>query len=117
VHTTEHDDAGEGIVVYTSLAQSDAETLRDGGSRCNLKITIGDVDLPAFISDGKLYVQAPLRHVFEAFAEDLSDFVRDMEIRVSGPRGATLSLDSDGRPFPGTTVALTRMVRGSRKRR
>lgn len=115
MYSYEHDDSGEGHVIYTALSESDAETLLAGGSRCNLKITLGDVDLPAFISDGKLYVQAPLRHVFQAFAEDLSDFVRDMEIRVSGPRGTTLSLDSDGRPLPGTTVAVTRMVRRGRK--
>lgn len=104
-----------GDIVHTSESESHASNVRQGGPRANLKVTIGNVDLPAFISNGQLYVQAPLPHVFEAFAEDLSAFLRDMEVRVSVEGGAPLPLDGDGRPVHGTTMAKPRMVRSGRK--
>lgn len=97
-------------VVHASITAANAETFRSDRPRCPWTVTIGDVDLPAYISDGKLYIQAPLPHVFEAFAEDVSDFIRDMEIRVSNAGGATLSLDRDGRPVYGAAMAQSSVV-------
>jgi hypothetical protein len=98
-------------------SQAHAPTIRADREAGSLTITIGNTDLPAFVSDGVLYVQAPLPHLFKAFAEDLSDFVRDLEIRVSTAGGATLSLDRAGRPIPGAGVAQSRVVRVRRERR
>ena len=117
MYSTEHDTTGDGDVVHTTLKVADVEALRPYPVTANLTVTIGDVDLPAFVSDGKLYVQAPLPRVFEAFVESLPDFVRDMEVRVSTAGGATLPLDRNGRPVSRPTVALESLGRRSQKRR
>lgn len=104
-----------GEVVHQTFAEPNAPTLRQDRSTGAITVTIGNVDLPAFVSNGQLYVQAPLPHLFEAFAESLSEFVSDMEVRVSIAGGTTLSLDRDGRPVSGARVAKSRMVRGRRK--
>jgi hypothetical protein len=109
-----HHDSGESDTVHSTLAVEDAEALREDRPTADLIVTIGDVDLPAFVSDGILYIQAPLPHIFEAFAEDLPEFVRDMEVRISGPRGTAFSLDRNGRPIHRATVAKSSVVRGSR---
>lgn len=102
--------------VLASLARTDAQMRGAPGYVGDWTITIGDVDLPAFISDGILYVQAPLPSVFKAFAEDVSEFICDMEIRVSKEGGPAFSLDSNGRPVPGTPVAKPLVVRRRRQR-
>lgn len=99
--------------ILAQIKESDAEKIRSDRPRCPWTITIGNTDLPAFISDGKLYVQAPLPRVFEAFAEDLSAFIGDLEIRVSRAGCTAFSLDSDGRPVYGSCLAEQSLVRDS----
>jgi hypothetical protein len=103
----------QGDVVHQAESESHVATLRQNGWRGSFTVTIGNVDLPAFVSDGKLYIQAPLPLVFQAFAEDIRAFLRDMEIRVSDARGAPFPLDRNGRPVPGARVAKSRVVRRS----
>lgn len=105
-----------GDVIHTSEPEPYVATLRNDRPRNTLAVTIGNVDLPAFVSDGVLYIQAPLPHVFKAFAEDISDFIRDMEVRVSTAGGATLSLDRDGRPVSRSRMAKPSVVRRGGKR-
>jgi len=73
---------GDGDTIHTSFALRMLK-VRFSGSRRAVKVTIGDVDLPAFVSNGYVYIQAPLPLVFQAFGEDLSDFVRDLEVGIS----------------------------------
>jgi len=54
-------------------------------------LTICDVDLPFFIADGELYVQAPLQGILDALSSALVDFLRDLEARVSETRSAALA--------------------------
>jgi len=68
-----------GTVTQFTRRSRHAQEVRFSGSRRTVKVTIGDVDLPAFVSNGYVYIQAPLL-VFQAFGEDLSDFVRDLEL-------------------------------------
>lgn len=117
MYSTEHDEAGDGNVIHTTLKITDAQALRAYPHTANLTVTIGNVDLPAFVSSGCLYIQAPLPLVFEAFVESLPDFVRDLEIRVSTTGGTTLPLDSNGRPLHRTDLALESLGRRSAKRR
>jgi hypothetical protein len=98
--------------VLAAIKKANAEAFRSDRSRCAWTVTIGNVDLPAFISDGKLYVQTPLVDIFKAFAEDFSEFYGDLEVRVSNARGRTLSLDGDGRPVYGARLAESSVVRG-----
>lgn len=85
--------------VLSQIAKADVAQNGNHRQEPTLTISIGDVDLPAFVSAGILYIQAPLPKLFEAFAEDLSEFISDLEVRVSTPGGASLSFDSDGRPI------------------
>jgi hypothetical protein len=105
-----------GNVFHETIAEPHVATLRNDRQTGALVVSIGDVDLPSFVSDGRLYIQAPLPLVFKAFAEDISDFISDMEIRVSDARGRTLSLDRYGRPVSGAGVAQSRVVRSGGKR-
>lgn len=106
----EHDDAGDGVIVHTPISESDAETLRKDRSGGAFTVSIGDTDIPAFVSSGKLYLQAPLGLFFEAFAENLPEFIRDMEVRISDSRGSPFSLDSNGRPVSLAGLAIPSLV-------
>lgn len=112
-----HHDAGDGDTVHTTLAVEDAAEVRTSGPQQSFTVTIGDVDLPAIFSNGVLYLQAPLPLIFEAFAEDLPDFLRDMEARISDSRGRSFSLDCDGRPVLSAGLAISSLVpnRGFRR--
>jgi hypothetical protein len=106
----------QGEVVHQTEQVEDAAPLRNYRPRNSFVVTIGNTDLSAFVSDGVVYIQAPLTHIFEAFAEDISAFIRDLEVRISDAGGSSLSLDSDGRPVYGKAVAESRVVRGRRER-
>lgn len=113
----EHDDAGDGHIVHTAISEPNAQTLRQDRRGGSFTVTIGDVDLPAFVSHGVLYLEAPLGRVFEAFAENISEFLRDMEVRISDSRGTAFSLDSNGHPVSIAGLAEPRVVRNSGWRR
>lgn len=74
------------------------------------RVTIGDIDLPAYVSNGELYIQAPLGFVFEAFGENVSNFLRDMEVRISNPGGTTLSFDDLRRTLYRSSVDIESLV-------
>jgi hypothetical protein len=112
-----HHDTWDGDTVHTTIAVEDAQTLFEDRRGGTFTVTLGDVDLPAFFSHGRLYVQAPLPHIFEAFAENLPAFLRDMEIRISDERGRPFSLDCHGHPVLSTGLAEPRVVSGRRYRR
>jgi len=99
--------------IYSKKPRANAPSIRSDTEDGSLIVTIGDTDLPAFVSSGILYIQAPLPHVFRAFAEDLSDFLSDLEVRVSDARGATLPFDSDGRPVYSAGLAFESLVSDS----
>jgi len=90
---------GDGDTIHTSFALPHAQEVRFSGSRRTVKVTIGDVDLPAFVSNGYVYIQAPLPLVFQAFGEDLSDFVRDLEVGISTTGAPHFHLVVMGVPF------------------
>lgn len=110
-------DSGPGDEVFTTVQKSDVEAFRPGRPGGSFTVTIGNTDIPAYVSNGVLYLQAPLGLFFEAFAENLSDFLRDMEIRISDSRGTAFSLDSHGHPVSLAGLAEPRMVRNRRWRR
>jgi len=115
MHTYEHDEAGEGVVIHTALSQSDAAYIREHRDYCNLTLTVGDVDLPAYVSNGVVYIQAPFGYLCETFAAHISAIIRDLETRVSGEGSAALSLSRDGCPIHGATMVIARVVRGRRE--
>jgi hypothetical protein len=103
-----------GNFVQQAVALANAEKDSPRKSRRALVITIGDVDLPAFVSNGVLYIQAPLPRIFHAFAEDISDFISDLEIRVSVARRASFPSARIRRTVSRPPVASTRLVQRSR---
>jgi len=106
--------AGYGDFVQQAIALADVEANRPNGPRRTLVVTIGNVDLPAFVSRGRLYIQAPLPKLFEAFAEDISEFLSDLEVGVSATGRASLSSASFRRPISGAAMARARLVQRRR---
>lgn len=104
-----------GDIVHTSQSEPYAPQIRYDRPRLHRTVTIGDVDLPAFLSNGIWYIQAPLPLVFEAFAESLPEFVRDLEVRVSDQRGRALPLAGNGRAVHRKRMAKPSVVRSGRK--
>jgi hypothetical protein len=80
------------------------------GSRRYVTVTIGDTDLPGHVHRGTVVVEATLGLLFQAFAEDLSEFVGDMEVGVSEEGGPSLPLHCHGRPVHGKGVAVEVLV-------
>lgn len=107
-------ESGSSDDVLEAFTLADAETLREDRFVGPFKVTIGDVDLPAVFSNGQLNVQASLPLLFQAFAEDLPAFLRDMEVRISDKRGRAFSLNCDGRPVLVEGLAEPRVVSGRR---
>lgn len=107
-------DSGPSDDVLEAFTVADAQDIRTSGPRPTLSVSIGNVDLPGFILEGVIYIQAPLTTIFQAFAEDLSAFVRDLEVGISDERGAPLSLDGNGRSVPIQRMAKSRVVRHRR---
>ena len=90
--------------VLEALALAVAQAMRDGSEAETLVFTLCDVDLPAFVRNGTIYLQAPLPLVFDAFAAYISDGLSHLEARISEARRAALALDSDGRAVPSAPV-------------
>ncbi len=60
-------------------------------------VTLCDVDLPAFISDGRIYIQAPLQELAHAFDTYFSKRRRNLAAGVPKARRPTLSPVDNGR--------------------
>jgi hypothetical protein len=101
-----------GRVVHETESLADVATFRNNEPRRTFWVTLGNVDLPAFVSNGTVYIQAPLPRLFQAFAESLPDFISDLEIGISDSRGSALSLDRLGHIVLGEDVAVKGVVRG-----
>lgn len=100
------------------LAEVSLASAKDAGQMrqvCNLQVTLCDVDLPAFFSDQKLYIQAPLRHVLEACYKAISESFSNLEVGVSAAGGRPFPLDGDGRPIYGSRLVIESLVRNSRE--
>lgn len=68
-------------------------------------IAFRDVDLPAFIFHGVVYVQMPLEGFLDAVTASLYAVLRDMEIGISEAGRAALSSDDFRATLPRATVA------------
>jgi hypothetical protein len=97
--------------LLAALAQQVTEAIGADLAGGAFIVTICDVDLPAFMADGELYVQAPLPLVFDAFAAYVSDSLSALEIGISDTRRAALSSARNGRAVPGTSVVVEGVVR------
>jgi hypothetical protein len=86
--------------------------------RCGaFTITVRDVDLPAFVSHGTVYVQTPLQGFFDATPAQVSADIRRMETRVSEAGRAALAPDSAAHTVLSKRMVVSRVVRSGRRRR
>lgn len=99
--------------ILAEVARADAEADRQDGQGRALEVLIGNAHLPVIVSDGECYIQAPLSDVFEAFGEDISAFIGDLEIRISNTWGAALPLARYWCAVSGTWVAQPCVASGS----
>lgn len=112
-----HHESGDGYEFHSTVQIENAEALREDRRGGSFTVTIGNTDIPAFVSNGVLYLQAPLGLFFEAFAEDLPAFLHDMEVRISDSRGTAFSLNCHGAPVSLAGLAEPRVVSNRRRRR
>lgn len=99
--------------ILAEVARADAAADSEGRPGRSLEVVIGNAHLPVVVSNGECYIQAPLADVFEAFGEDISAFIGDLEIRISNTWSAALPLASYWCAVSGTWVAQPCVVSGS----
>lgn len=81
-----------------------------------VKVSFCDVDIPAIVSNGAVYISLPLPFLFEAIASRVPERFRDMEVRVSIEGSAALPPDSPGGAFHREDVVIEGVVRSGGKR-
>lgn len=97
--------------VLAEVERAHAASASEGRPFGPLVVTIGNAHLPARFSSGQLVVTATLPQLFEAFAEDISAFIGDLEIGVSEAGGTPLSPDSYWCPVSGAWMVEPCLVR------
>ncbi len=103
--------------LFPPQSESDAESDR-AYQRCGaITITIRDLDLPAFVSHGTVYIQIPLQGIFDASPSQVSADIRRMETRVSEAGRATLAPDSPAHTVLSKRMVVSRLVRSRGRRR
>jgi hypothetical protein len=107
---------GQSFYVLATVEVAPSENVESMRQKCNLEVHLGNAYLPAFLSDGILYVQAPLGHVVQAVAKEVSVRLWHLEVRATNEGSATFSLDSDGRPIPSSWVGGADVVRDGEQR-
>lgn len=86
------------------------------GRPCGIvKVSVRDFDLPARVSNGKLYVQVPLGFILEEIEANIPESLRHLEARISVTRSAPLSLTRLRRAFHRQRMAVSRLVSGRGK--
>jgi hypothetical protein len=115
VHNTPSEQARHRDRVLEALADADAKN--DGKDRVSPigSVIICDIDLPLFILNGVVYLQAPLEDVVDAFTAQISDLLSNLEGRISEARSAALSLASLQPTLLGEELALRILVSGGRE--
>ena len=96
--------------ILLTVAHAAAEDPSPVRQVANFKVSIGDADIPAFISEGKLYVQAPLGYIWKAIAAAISREFGNMEVGISVEGRSALPLDSVGNPVSSAPMAVEGMV-------
>lgn len=112
MHSSEPQETGLRQLIQQAIKVPNVTQDSDGRPYGPVCVTIGNVDLSGYVLAGVFYVQAPLSLIFEAFAEDLSEFVSDMEIRISAARRASFSPARLRAAVYRARMARARMVRG-----
>lgn len=101
--------------VHQAVTVADAQANRANRPRRPFTISIGDIDLPAYVSGGVVYIQAPLPHILKAVGAHVSDILSGVEARVSVARSGALPSAGDGGPVHRPRVAKPRVVPDSRQ--
>lgn len=80
-----------GDLIQQAQSIADAAMRSTSGTVHPFTLVICDVDVPCFITDGEVYVQAPLQIVHDALSAQMVEFLRDLEARISETRRAALA--------------------------
>lgn len=110
MHTTEGS-ARNDRVIFEALSEQDAAYLREDRPDGAITLTVGDIDVPAFVSDRRVFVEVPLSGFYETLEPSVSLRFSYLEAGVSDTWRTTLPLDSARSALLGSWLALARMVR------
>jgi len=114
MHTAEEQSTRGSNAVLEEIESEDDEDISSDRSICPFVITVCDVDLPAFISNGVFYLQAPLFDVLKACHETLYTGGYGVEVRVSGTWGTALPPADHERAVHRARMAFKSLVRSGR---
>lgn len=109
MHTTEGSARDDSLILET-LSEQDASYLREDRPEGAITLTVGNLDIPAFVSDGRVYVEVPLSGFCETLEPSVSIRFSYLEAGVSDTWRTTLSPDDPRCALLGTWLALARMV-------
>jgi len=112
MHTTE-EQAWERDDLFQEITVANVADLRNLRRNIALSLTVRHPDIPEGVSIGTVYLQAGLRHFWEALAFELPAFLRDLEARVSEARSTALSPSGDGSTVPCSALVEPCVVCGS----
>jgi hypothetical protein len=114
-----HSEKPQGLGDILFQAQQIANAAQDGPDFAEGPFTISfrDVDIPAFIWDGAVYVQMPLEGFLDAVTAALSEVLRDLEVGISEAGRAALSYTNFRATLPRAFVAKSGVVRDSGEQR
>lgn len=112
MHTTEGS-TGKDRVIFEALSEQDAAYLREDRPDGAITLSVGDIDVPAFVSDGRVFVEVPLSGFCETLEPSVSIRFSYLEAGISDTWRTTLPPDSVRCALLGTWLALARMVRNS----
>lgn len=111
MHTTE-EQSWDRTDLWDEIAREIDEAYLAGQPKGIVKITLCDLDIPARISDGKLYVQIPFGFILEAVDAGIPESLRHLETRVSITSRATLSSTRLRGAFHRARMAVSGLVPG-----
>jgi hypothetical protein len=91
--------------VFAQVTFEVVETGWDDQQRCNVEVFDGYSDVPIFVANGTIYIQAPLGYVLETVRTHVSQRKRYLEVRVSNEGRAALPLARVWRAIHGKRLA------------
>lgn len=82
-----------------------------------VKVSVCDVDIPATVSEGIIYIQIPFPFLLKAVAAGIPDSLRHLEARISVTGRGSFPSARYGRPVFSKRVALEGVVRDGKVER
>lgn len=115
MHTPE-EQQGQRDDLLEEITVANVADLRAVRRNCAISLIVRHSDLPFPLSYGTVYMAGSLDRVLEALAENVPEFIRDLEAGISDARGTTFPLADLLSAIFGPTMVGEGVVRDSELR-